>query len=364
MCYSSPMAFSLSETDLTPEQQLYAAGLLRDDEHLLWAGGPVCKLPKLMLFNSIVMVAVFVFVMWQIGGSSLLGTLLQADSLAALLAGLPFLVIPSVLFIVGVGSPLWYLYRLANSFYLITDCRYVSVCKYPLLGFRLQQWTGTPLAVTAEKDGTGDIVMEYRVRKSKGNVSLNPIGLLHIPNVAQVRELTAGLLNASDAAEEEETQAPEVEPPKARTVKQGMIFLALAAVVWGYGLFSAVQTHGQLATWEKAEGVVTSMERSTHHGRRGSHTSYRARYRFEVDGIRYEGKQSVASNPPAYHRGEKLTVVYNPAHPWESDVDSSFVLYFKSFALGFAGLVLFLIGFSAWGGWTWLKELAFSRRRA
>lgn len=74
------------------------------------------------------------------------------------------------------------------------------------------------------------------------------------------------------------------------------------------------------------------------------HTSYRACYRFEVDGVRYVGKQSVASNPPAYRKGEKLTVVYNPAHPYESDVDSAFDLYFKSFAFAAAGLICFLIG--------------------
>lgn len=358
------MSFSLSDSDVMPEQQLYAAGLLRDDERLLWAGRPVCKLPTLMIVNSVVLLAVFAYMLWQIGGSSLFGTLLQADSAAALLAGLPFLAILTVLFIVGVGSPLWYLYRLANSFYLITDGRYVAVRKYPVLGFRQQEWTGTPLAVTAEKDGTGDIVMEYRVRKSKGNVSLNPIGLLHIPNIAQVRELTAGLVPADTEEEEAEAEEPKAVAPKARSVKRGVIFLMLAAGAWAYGLFSAVQTHEKLSAWEKTEGVVTSMESRISHGRRGTHTSYRACYRFEVDGVRYEGKQSVASNPPAYHKGEKLTVVYNPAHPYESDVDSAFDLYFKSLGFGFVGMILFFIGFSAMGGWSRLKELAFSRGRA
>lgn len=357
------MSFSLPDSELKPEQQLFAAGLLRDDEHLLWAGLPVCKLPTLMLFNSVVLLGMFAFIGWQIGGSNLFGTLLQTDSVAALLAGLPFLGIALVLLIVGVGSPLWYLYRLANSFYLITDRRYLSVCKYPLLGFRQQEWTGTPLAVTEEKDGTGDIVMEYRVRKSKGNVSLNPIGLLHIPNIAQVRELTAGL-GTADTAEAETAEEPEAAAPKARSVKRGVIFLMLAAGAWAYGLFSAVQTHEMLSSWGKTEGVVTSLESQTGHGRRGSHTSYRACYRFEVDGVRYEGKQSVASNPPAYRRGEKLTVVYNPAHPYESDVDSAFDLYFKSFGFGFVGVILFFSGFSAMGGWSRLKELAFSRGRA
>lgn len=357
------MSFSLSDSDVKPEQQLYAAGLLRDDERLLWAGRPVCKLPKLMLFHSVVLVAVFVFILWQIEGSGFFGMTAKADFGAAVLLCLPILAIPAIVFIVGVGSPLWYLYRLANSFYLITDRRYLSVCKYPLLGFRQQEWSGTPLAVTAEKDGTGDIVMEYRVRKNKGNVSVNPIGLLHIPNIAQVRELTAGLVNTDTADEEAEADEPKAVAPKARSVKRGVIFLVLAAGAWAYGLFSAVQTHERLSSWAKTEGVVTSMESSISHGRRGSHTSYRACYRFEVDGVRYEGKQSVASNPPAYHRGEKLTVVYNPAHPYESDVDSAFDLYFKSIAFAFVGVMMSLIGFSAMGGWAWLKENARSRHR-
>lgn len=357
------MSFSLSDSELKTEQQLYAAGLLRDDECLLWAGRTVCKLPTLMLFNSAVLLGMCAFIGWQIGGSGLSGMLLQTDSVAALLAGLPFLGIALVLLIVGVGSPLWYLYRLANSFYLITDRRYLSVCKYPVLGFRQQEWTGTPLAVTEEKDGTGDIVMEYRVRKSKGNVSVNPIGLLHIPNIAQVRELTAGHVTADTAEAETEADEPKALAPKARSAKRGAIFLALAAGAWAYGLFSAAQTHENLSSWAKTEGVVTSLERQTSHGRRGTHTSYRACYRFEVDGVRYTGKQSVASNPPAYHKGEKLTVVYNPAHPYESDVDSAFDLYFKSLGFGFVGVILFFIGFSVMGGWAWLKEKALSRHR-
>ncbi len=362
------MSFSLSETDLSLEQKQYADNAMESGETLLWAGRPVCKLPKLMLVQSVVLVAVSVLILLHIGSSGFFGMTAKTDFGAALLLSLLVLTIPGIVFIVGVVSPLWYLYRLANSFYLVTDRRYLSVCKYPLLGFRQQEWTGTPLAVTAEKDGTGDIVMEYRVRKNKGNVSVNPIGLLHIPNIAQVRELTAGLVNPDTAEEEpvEETAAdePKAVAPKVRSVKRGAIFLTLAAGAWAYGLFSAVQTHEKLATWERTEGVVTSMERSTSHGRRGSHTSYRACYRFEVDGVRYEGKQSVASNPPAFHKGEKLIVVYNPAHPYESDADSAFDLYFKSFAFALVGLMTFLIGFSAMGGWAWLKELAFSRGRA
>lgn len=338
--------YSLSDSDLSYEQRSYADGTLQSGETLLWAGRPVCKLPTLMLFNSVILLGAAAFVGWQIGRTSLFETILQADSVAALLAGLPFLAILSVLLMVGVGSPLWYLYRLANSFYLITDRRYLSVCKYPLLGFRQQEWTGTPQAVTAEKDGTGDIVMEYRVRKNKGNVSLNPVGLLHIPNFARVQELTAGLVTA-DTAEAETTEEPKAVAPKARSVTRGLIFFTLAAGAWAYGVFSAVQTHERLSSWARAEGVVTAMESCTHHDRHGSHTTYRARYCFEVAGVRYTGKQSVASNPPAYRKGEKLTVVYNPARPYESDVDSAFDLYFKSLGFGFAGVVLFILGSSS-----------------
>lgn len=337
--------FSLSDSDLSYEQTAYTDNALQSGETLLWAGRPVCKLPTLMLFNSVILLGAAAFVGWQIGRTSLFETILQADSVAALLAGLPFLAILSVLLMAGVVSPLRYLYRLANSFYLITDRRYLSVCKYPWVGFRQQEWTGKPLAVTAEKDGTGDIVMEYRVRKNKGNVSLNPVGLLHIPNIARVQELTAGLEHSlpTEAGEEGEKN----DAPKPRSVTRGVIFLTLAAGAWAYGLFSAVQTHERLATWGRAEGLVTSLESSTSHDRHGSHTSYRACYRFEVDGVRYVGKQSVASNPPAYRKGEKLTVVYNPAHPYESDVDSAFDLYFKSFGFAAVGVILVCIGAAA-----------------
>ncbi|MCQ2364147.1 MAG: DUF3592 domain-containing protein [Akkermansia sp.] len=353
------MKFSLSDSELSYEQTAYADSILQSGEALLWAGRPVCKLPKLMLFHSVVLVAGFVFILWQIAGSGFFGMTEKADFGAALLLCLPVLSIPAIVFIVGVGSPLWYLYRLANSFYLITDRRYLAVCKYPLLGFRQQEWTGMPLAVTAEKDGTGDIVMEYRVRKNKGNVSVNPIGLLHIPNIAQVRELMAGLVNvATTKAEEDPAEAA---APKARSAKSGVFFLTLAAGAWAYGLLSALETYENLSSWEKTEGVVTSLERSTSHDRHGSHSTYRACYRFKVNDMLYEGKESVSSNPPAYRSGEKLPVVYNPADPRESDVDSALNLYFKSLGFGGVGMILFLIGCSRFNP---LKGLAFLRRRA
>lgn len=356
--------FSLSETDLSLEQKHYADNALQSGETLLWAGRPVCKLPKLMLLTGVVMVAMFAFVLGHLGYSGFFGALQKTDAGAALLLCPVVLAIPSIMLIVGVGSPLWYLYRLSNSFYLVTDRRYLSVCKYPLLGFRLQEWTGAPLALETEKDGTGNIVLEYRVRKSKGNVSLNPIGLLHIPNFARVQELLAERLNADTVgkADEEPEEGERMSPPS-RPGKRGYLFLALAVGAWAYGAFSAVETHEKLSSWARSEGVVTSLERCTSHGRRGSRTTYRACYRFEVDGVRYDGKQSVASNPPAYHKGEKLTVVYNPAHPYESDVDSAFDLYFKSFGFAFVGGILFLIGITASGGWSRLKKLASSRLR-
>lgn len=360
--------FSLSETDLSLEQKHYADNALQSGETLLWAGRPMCKLPLSVSVRALIMVGMAIFVLWNLEHTGFFRMLQHADAEASVLLCLPFLAIPGILCCVGVGSLLWYLYRLTHSFYFITDRRYVAVCLYPLLGFRQQEWTGTPLLVDAEEDGTGHIVMEYRERRYKGNVSRTPIGLLHIPNVERVWALTGGRGNADSPEEEKETETPDelkAVTPKARSVTKAAIFFTLAAGAWAYGLFSAVQTHEKLSSWAKTEGVVTSMERCTSHGgRHGSrNTTYRACYRFEVDGVRYEGKQSVASNPPSYHKGEKLTVRYNPAHPYESDVDSAFDLYFKSFGFAFVGGILFLIGITASVGWSRLKALACSRLR-
>lgn len=350
--------FSLSDSDLSREQKACADSVLQSGETLLWAGRPVCRLLLMMLLNSLLVLGMAAYFGLRFVREGMHEMMVQADTPTEALLYLPFLGIPLGMLAFSVGYPLWYWYRTANTFYLITDRRYLAVCKYPWVGFRQQEWTGEPLDIETYEDGTGDIVLEYRESRHKGRVSLNPVGLLGIPDFEQVKPLI-GACGEAPAEEVEEAEAAAV--PAAGPGKGSVIFLALAAAAWSYALYSAADTYQTLSSWAKAEGVVTSLESRKSSGRHGTHSVYRACYRFEVDGVCYEGKESVSSNPPSHRRGEKLTVVYNPADPRESDADSVFHLYFKSVGFGAVGVILFLI---ACCRFNLLKGLAFWRSRA
>ena len=63
-------------------------------------------------------------------------------------------------------------------------------------------------------------------------------------------------------------------------------------------------------------------------------------------GKEYSGMQQTFSSPPSYAKGEKLTVLYNPADPQESYPDNLLDNYFGCLVGGVFGLVTLLIGFS------------------
>ena len=343
--------FSLSDSDLTREQKEYLQSLLQSGETLLWAGIPKRKLPLSAWMGSlpaVVIVCIWVSIMFGNGfGAFLVRSVKSGSELAPVLFSIPFLLIPFIIFCGAVGSPLWTLYRLGRTLYAVTDRRYLSAVNHPRVGWRLKEWTNAPFEVITQKDGTGDVVLEYRtVHRKGGNVSRIPLGLLAIPHFERVKPLIEQ--RAAVARSEQkgvafmEPKPQEINPLVIKIV--GGILLAAAACALFFGVKDAYNTHSTLAGMKKAEGVVTHLESQISHGGRGSDTTYRAHYRFKADGMTYRGKQKAASNPPTYDKGEKLTVLYNPTDPQESSPDSFMDNYGGAMILDVVGVFLSIFG--------------------
>lgn len=58
-----------------------------------------------------------------------------------------------------------------------------------------------------------------------------------------------------------------------------------------------------------------------------------------------EFESDVSSNPPAYHAGDSVQVLYDPASPHDAKINSFFELWFASLILGLLGLVFAGIGY-------------------
>lgn len=344
--------FSLSDSDLTREQKEYLQGILQEGETLLWAGIPKRKLPFSAWVGSIpaaIFACIWGGLVFGNGfGQFLVKAVQSGDNLLPALIAIPFLLIPFIILCAAVGSPLWTLCRMGRTLYAVTDRRYLAAVNYPRVGRRLQEWSNAPYEIITHQDGSGDVVLGYRtVHHKGGSVSRTPLGLLSIPNMERVKPLIEQ--RAAVARSEEEwweddlaSKSSEANPLIVRIL--GCVFLIGAACALFFAVKNAYGTHNTLAGMAEAEGVVTHLESQISHGRRSSGRTYCAHYRFTVDGKTYHGKQNAFSNPPSYEKGEKLTVLYNPADPQDSCTSSFVDNYIGAVIAGFLGVFFSVFG--------------------
>lgn len=75
--------------------------------------------------------------------------------------------------------------------------------------------------------------------------------------------------------------------------------------------------------------------------------AYRPIVRFtDNDGRLRQFGSKVSSNPPAYAKGERVTVIYDPADPSDAMIDSFRERYLFSLVMGIFGTVMALFGLS------------------
>lgn len=119
----------------------------------------------------------------------------------------------------------------------------------------------------------------------------------------------------------------------------GVIFLGVAAVMLGLGIFFFVRTRRFLRTAVEAMGTIVELRESS--GSEGG-TVYSAVVDFQTaDGRSIRWQESMASNPPAGQPGEQLVMKYDPANPQRARIAKATRMWFMPVLFGALG-VLFL----------------------
>ena len=99
------------------------------------------------------------------------------------------------------------------------------------------------------------------------------------------------------------------------TIFANLFFMAFC--LWGvYAAYISwqLQTNGKTTT-----GIVTRLEEQS--SPENGCCTYVPVIEFEVDGRTYSFEGGTASNPPAYHLNEEVTVLYDPADPNTAQID-------------------------------------------
>ncbi len=124
-------------------------------------------------------------------------------------------------------------------------------------------------------------------------------------------------------------------------------WIATIFAVIGLGLlvgggYLVYRTQVFLSTAASAPGVVTGLVRSQDSD---GGSTYRPEVRFVAstgDTVDFVG--SVGSSPPAYDRGEAVTVRYDPANPHDARLEGFFDLWFAPGLLGLLGTIFTAVG--------------------
>jgi Protein of unknown function (DUF3592) len=122
----------------------------------------------------------------------------------------------------------------------------------------------------------------------------------------------------------------------------GIVFLAVAAYV-------ASSTRAFVSAAAKADGTVVSLARVDPPGGGGGF-SYAAVVRFRLaDGEERTFQDSTLSTPPSYEVGQRVAVLYDPAHAERAQIRGFFSLWAMPLVFAGIGVLLTAIGiYQAW----------------
>jgi hypothetical protein len=124
-----------------------------------------------------------------------------------------------------------------------------------------------------------------------------------------------------------------------------LMFLVGGAVFSLLGYSNLVSTRKKRATWISAEGSVVDFAEEL--GDKGR-TLYAPVYQYTINGKQYSATSKIASAPPRYKVGDRITIVVNPTRPNDSDVMDSSISIF-TYGMLAVGVLLLAVGiFIAW----------------
>jgi hypothetical protein len=128
------------------------------------------------------------------------------------------------------------------------------------------------------------------------------------------------------------------------------IFFAIAAGLFVGSAYFAMSGNLLAAKGGQAPGYVIDMVKLPDSSRSRLKRSrdkggYRPIVRFtDNDGRMRQFESVVANKPPAYAKGERVTVIYDPADPSDAMIDSFQERYLGSLTMGLFGTVMALFG--------------------
>jgi hypothetical protein len=121
-----------------------------------------------------------------------------------------------------------------------------------------------------------------------------------------------------------------------------IVFSLVGLLLVAIGVFIWIRTRIFLSTAQEVKGTVVRMV--YHHSSEGG-GGYSPVYQFRtIDGQTIEAGDSMSSNPPMFHEGQVIDVLYDPANPHKARIKKWMSLYFASVLLGGMGLIFGGIG--------------------
>ena len=118
-------------------------------------------------------------------------------------------------------------------------------------------------------------------------------------------------------------------------------FTAVGAAMLIAALYWVQSTRSFVAAAAVAQGTVIDLEAS----RSDNSTTWRPVVRFNLpDGRAVQFSSSMSSNPPSYHKGERVEVLYQPSQPYNAKINGFLSLWGGPLIVGGLGAVFFLIG--------------------
>jgi len=152
------------------------------------------------------------------------------------------------------------------------------------------------------------------------------------------------------------------ESAKRRTVVKVLAIIKVTFGLAGAGMLAAAIALGTstrlfIASAQHAEGTVIDILPSRSSS--GDSVLYSPVVAFTTaDGREFEVRSSVASDPPGYQEGDKVTVLYTPDAPDHAQISGFFSLWGATMVMGILGTVFFCIGAVLWAVPAWSARRA------
>ena len=122
----------------------------------------------------------------------------------------------------------------------------------------------------------------------------------------------------------------------------GIVFSLVGLLLVAIGVFIWIRTRIFLSTAQEVKGTVVRMVYSYSSEGGGGYSPV---YQFRtLEGQTIEAGDSMSSNPPMFHEGQVIDVLYDPKNPYKARIKKWMSLYFVSVLLGGMGLLFGGVG--------------------